>query len=198
MGKKRWHRDGQENREAPWPLFAEERYISVDVDMDGPVHGRHSMLSLGASTCNAAVAALVGVGVSTVHRTKCRSVEGGLEVALSEGPRAGARRKLTGPEEGTEPQRSSQHIAPRRVRLTRHREPSTCRTQFRAGREQSPRKGAPPPRPIGSLAQRSAESRTSRSKLPRSLARRGPTGVQQVLFPTRTKDWSTTPTELRS
>ena len=198
MGKKRWHRDGQEDREAPWPLFAEERYISVDVDMDRPVRGRRSMLSLGASTCNAAAAALVRVGVSTVHRTKCRSVERGLEVVLSEGPRAGARRKLTGREEGTEPRRGSQHIAPRRARLTRHRNTSTCRTQSRAGWEQSPRKGAPPPRPIGSFAHSSAESRTSRSKLPRSLTRRGPTGVQQILFPTRTKDWSTTSTEPRS
>ena len=48
---------------------------------------------------DAAVAALVGVGTSTVYRTKRRFVEGGLEVALSEEPRIGARRKLTGREE---------------------------------------------------------------------------------------------------
>ena len=48
---------------------------------------------------DAAVAAMVGVGTSTVYRTKRRFVEGGVEVALSEGPRVGARRKLTGREE---------------------------------------------------------------------------------------------------
>ena len=48
---------------------------------------------------DAAVASLVGVGTSTVYRTKRRFVEGGMEVALSEGPRVGARRKLTGREE---------------------------------------------------------------------------------------------------
>ena len=48
---------------------------------------------------DAAVASMVGVGTATVYRTKRRFVEGGLEVALSEGPRGGARRKLTGREE---------------------------------------------------------------------------------------------------
>jgi transposase len=41
----------------------------------------------------------LGVGGSTVYRTKRRFVEGNLEKALSEEPRPGARRKLTGPEE---------------------------------------------------------------------------------------------------
>ena len=48
---------------------------------------------------DAAVASMVGVGTATVYRTKRRFVEGGMEVALSEGPRGGARRKLTGREE---------------------------------------------------------------------------------------------------
>ncbi|BCH12629.1 hypothetical protein MesoLj131c_68870 (plasmid) [Mesorhizobium sp. 131-3-5] len=39
------------------------------------------------------------VGGSTVYRTKRRFVEMGLEAALSEEPRAGAQRKLTGKEE---------------------------------------------------------------------------------------------------
>ena len=43
--------------------------------------------------------AMVGVGASTVYRTKRRFVEEGLEAALSEAPRAGASRKLTGREE---------------------------------------------------------------------------------------------------
>ena len=53
MGKKRWHRGTEEDRETLWPLSAEERYISVDVEADGPVPGLHSMLSLGAAAYNA-------------------------------------------------------------------------------------------------------------------------------------------------
>ena len=41
----------------------------------------------------------VGVGGSTVYRTKRRFVEGNLEQALSEEPRPGAERKLTGKQE---------------------------------------------------------------------------------------------------
>ena len=48
---------------------------------------------------DAMVAATVGVGTSTVYRTKRRFVEQGLEAALSEAPRVGANRKLTGREE---------------------------------------------------------------------------------------------------
>src|SRR6201997_3242039 len=42
------------------------------------------------------IAAAVAVGGSTVYRTKRRFVEGNLEAALNEGPRAGADRKLSG------------------------------------------------------------------------------------------------------
>ena len=45
------------------------------------------------------IAANVGVGGSTVYRTKRRFVLGNLEAALNEEPRAGADRKLTGKEE---------------------------------------------------------------------------------------------------
>ena len=45
------------------------------------------------------IATSVGVGGSTVYRTKRRFVEGNLERALSEEPRRGAERKLTGKEE---------------------------------------------------------------------------------------------------
>ena len=48
---------------------------------------------------DAAIATTVGVGTSTVYRTKRRFVEEGLEMALSEQPRVGSRRKLTGREE---------------------------------------------------------------------------------------------------
>jgi transposase len=41
----------------------------------------------------------VGIGGSTVYRTRRRFVEGGLAAALSEEPRPGAERKLTGKEE---------------------------------------------------------------------------------------------------
>ncbi|EIM30938.1 hypothetical protein MicloDRAFT_00004670 [Microvirga lotononidis] len=45
------------------------------------------------------IATSVVVGSSTVYRTKRRFVEGNLERALSEEPRPGAARKLSGPEE---------------------------------------------------------------------------------------------------
>ena len=45
------------------------------------------------------IARTVRVGVSTVGRTKRHFVEGNLERALSEEPRPGAERKLTGKEE---------------------------------------------------------------------------------------------------
>ena len=48
---------------------------------------------------DAVIADMVGVGTSTVYRTKRRFVECGLEGALSEDPRPGARRRLTGREE---------------------------------------------------------------------------------------------------
>jgi transposase len=46
-----------------------------------------------------AIATNVGVGGSTVYRTKRRFVLGNLEAALSEEPRPGANRKLSGKEE---------------------------------------------------------------------------------------------------
>lgn len=46
-----------------------------------------------------AIATGVAVGDSTVHRTKRRFVERNLDIALSEEPRPGADRKLSGKEE---------------------------------------------------------------------------------------------------
>ena len=40
------------------------------------------------------IAATLGVGTSTIYRTKKRYVESGLEAALNEQPRPGAERKL--------------------------------------------------------------------------------------------------------
>src|SRR5262249_48964607 len=57
------------------------------------------LLAADASVSDEDIAASVGVGGSTVYRTKRRFVEGNLERALSEEPRPGAERKLTGKEE---------------------------------------------------------------------------------------------------
>ena len=57
------------------------------------------LLAADASVSDEEIAASVGVGGSTVYRTKRRFVEGNLERALSEEPRPGAERKLTGKEE---------------------------------------------------------------------------------------------------
>jgi transposase len=57
------------------------------------------LLAADASVRDEDIALSVGVGGSTVYRTKRRFVEGNLERALSEEPRPGADRKLTGKEE---------------------------------------------------------------------------------------------------
>lgn len=70
--------------------------------------GRHSarklkraqiLLAADAGVSDEAIEAGVAVGGSTVYRTKRRFVEGGLTAALSEAPRPGGERKLTGKEE---------------------------------------------------------------------------------------------------
>jgi transposase len=57
------------------------------------------LLAADAGVGDEEIAATIGVGDSTVYRTKRRFVEGNLERALSEDPRPGAERKLTGKEE---------------------------------------------------------------------------------------------------
>jgi transposase len=57
------------------------------------------LLAAHAGVGDEAIAEAVGVGGSTVYRTKRRFVEEGIEAALSEEPRPGARRKLDGKEE---------------------------------------------------------------------------------------------------
>jgi transposase len=57
------------------------------------------LLAADARVSDEDIAVSVGVGGSTVYRTKRRFVEGNLERALSEEPRPGAERKLTGKEE---------------------------------------------------------------------------------------------------
>jgi hypothetical protein len=57
------------------------------------------LLAADARVSDEDIAANIGVGGSTVYRTKRRFVEGNLDLALSEEPRPGAERKLTGKEE---------------------------------------------------------------------------------------------------
>ena len=57
------------------------------------------LLAADAGASDAEIAATLGIGGSTVYRTKRRFVEGNLDRALSEAPRTGAERKLTGKEE---------------------------------------------------------------------------------------------------
>ena len=57
------------------------------------------LLAADAGSSDEEIARAVAVGGSTVYRTKRRFVEGNLERALSEDPRPGAERKLTGKEE---------------------------------------------------------------------------------------------------
>src|SRR4030095_4744806 len=57
------------------------------------------LLAVDAEMPDETMAQSLGVGGSTVYRTKRRFVEGNLDKALHEEPRSGAARKLTGPEE---------------------------------------------------------------------------------------------------
>ena len=57
------------------------------------------LLAADAGASDEAIATSVGVGGSTVYRTKRRFVFGNLDRALSEEPRPGAERKLSGKEE---------------------------------------------------------------------------------------------------
>ena len=57
------------------------------------------LLAAAQGETDSVIARAVGAGTSTVYRTKRRFVEDGLEAALSELPRPGAERKLTGREE---------------------------------------------------------------------------------------------------
>src|SRR6202140_1498490 len=57
------------------------------------------LLAADAGCSDEEIARTVAVGGSTVYRTKRRFVEDNLEAALSEEPRPGAERKLTGKEE---------------------------------------------------------------------------------------------------
>src|SRR5882762_8704589 len=57
------------------------------------------LLAADAGRSNEEIARTVAVGGPTIYRTRRRFVEGNLERALSEEPRPGAERKLSGEEE---------------------------------------------------------------------------------------------------
>ncbi|MGI9336737.1 MAG: IS630 family transposase [Gammaproteobacteria bacterium] len=94
------------------------------------------------------IAKTVSVGTSTVYRTKRRFVEGGLEFALSEAPRPGRERKLSGEEEAllvavacsTPPQGSARWtlelLAGELVRRTEHEELSRETVRRRLAEQQ--------------------------------------------------------------
>jgi transposase len=57
------------------------------------------LLAADAKSTDETIARNVGIGTSTVYRTKQRFVEEGLEAALSEAPRPGMPRKLSAKDE---------------------------------------------------------------------------------------------------
>ena len=88
-----------------WVDLSEAERIELQTLLRG---GRHAarklkraqiLLAADAGVPDEPIAQSLGVGGSTVYRTKRRFVEGNLEKALSEELRPGAKRKLTGPEE---------------------------------------------------------------------------------------------------
>src|SRR5579859_6967732 len=80
-------------------LSAEERTQLQDLTRKGTVAARratraHILLHADEGAADEAIAQALHVGISTVHRTRQRCVEEGLEAALQERPRPGARRKI--------------------------------------------------------------------------------------------------------
>ena len=85
-------------------LTAEERESLHELVRGGPERVRRVkraqiLLAAERRETDEVIASTLSVGTSTVFRTKRRFVEEGLEAALSEQPRPGAERKLTGNEE---------------------------------------------------------------------------------------------------
>ncbi len=87
-------------------LSSEEREQLETVINDkktGPQKRRRAQILLACDRgiSDVAIAETLPCGTSTIYRTKKRLVEEGLDAALSESPRKGGRRKLTGKEEAT-------------------------------------------------------------------------------------------------
>jgi transposase len=87
-------------------LSDEEREQLVTVEADskaGPQKRRRAQILLACDRGipDVVIAETLPCGTSTIYRTKKRLVEDGIDAALSEQPRAGGQRKLTGKEEAT-------------------------------------------------------------------------------------------------
>jgi transposase len=85
-------------------LTPEEReqlqaFVSSGSQMVRKVKRAQVLLAADVGAPDLAIAGTVGIGTATVYRTKRRFVEGGVEHALSDDPRPGGSRKLTGEEE---------------------------------------------------------------------------------------------------
>ena len=73
--------------------------LSASVGLVRKVKRAQVLLAADEGVQDAEIAKTIGIGTSTIYRTKRRFVEGNIERALNDNPRPGARRKLTGKEE---------------------------------------------------------------------------------------------------
>ena len=84
--------------------LSEAERLELEALLNGGKHAARKLkraqilLAADAGASDEAIASVVRVSGSTVYRTKRRFVEGNLEFALSEEPRPGAARKLSGKE----------------------------------------------------------------------------------------------------
>jgi len=85
-------------------LSDEERKQLLELTKKGKVSARklnraHTLLAANDGTTDAAIANALHIGTATVWRIRKRFVEGGLEGALNERARPGAKRRLDGKQE---------------------------------------------------------------------------------------------------
>jgi len=87
-----------------WVMLDEAERAELREMLSGGKHAARKikraqiLLAADVGVSDEDIACAIGVGGSTVYRTKRRFVEGNLEAALSEEPRPGAARKLSGKE----------------------------------------------------------------------------------------------------
>ena len=81
----------------------EQLGVVINDPKTGPQKRRRAQILLACDRgiSDVAIAETLPCGTSTIYRAKKRLVEEGLDAALSEKPRRGGRRKLTGKEEAT-------------------------------------------------------------------------------------------------
>ncbi len=87
-------------------LLDEQRYQLRHVISSGTwsarmVNRAHILLQADQGATDRAIAAALHIGSATVQRTRRRYVQDGLDAAMNECPRPGARRKLDGKQEAT-------------------------------------------------------------------------------------------------